>query len=123
MFTEYQKAYHWVNVLAGLLSVMLFGVVVASNNSDQAVGAFCTVYAGWVLISSLLTESLRRWILQEIVGILATSAMLGLAGSVAAIFAFIFMVPLAVAAALFVIGPYLFFSSVVVLMKNQRGLV
>ena len=113
--SELTKLYNWTNIILNPILLILVFV----SQSDVAIG----IAMSWALISAVLNENIRNWILGIFASITGATLVLACIGSLVGIFVLIAVASIALTLGFFIVLPLLWVLSLKDIIDAQRSLI
>jgi hypothetical protein len=118
--SDIAKLYHWANIVLNPIILVLSLTAGAAGEGAEFIFA---LGAGWTLLSAVLNEKIRSWVLGAFASIMGATFFLSCIGSIMGIFVLIFVVAFGLIAGFYIVLPLLWILSVKDIIEEQRGLV
>lgn len=114
--SDFEKIYHWANLI--LNPILLVGIFLPDIGES-----FVTVAMGWALLSAILNEQLRRWVLGAFGSLMGGIVWIACVGSLVGIMVFVVVATFAAMAGFLIILPLMWVMSLRAVLNAQRGLI
>lgn len=110
-----EKIYHWINVI-GIPALMLLGGVTGGTADDS----WAWLLFGWIALSGLIDNRIRRLVTRGFAGIGAAGCLLAFVGSIALVGVLLIATVLFFTVFWMILAGYLVLSSAYALIQDSR---